>query len=717
MQHPLQIGLLTRTAVTSYNNPTVDASATYNPLLVYKDTSSTGGQTEKIIEDNEDIIKAKVLKTWTKDDTEAPTWEVPGFDSYGRRKSYVATLVPDGKELDYINFANPFSEKSWTNLDISTFVKAEGNSLDPNAPKNIYKDPSEDFTRDIYGATLPKVQSFTFDRKVDANTTVTDAFTSATARLALVKDTSEEGNHKNDVEGFNDNEVVGYDIVMVNALEVLPTPIFDKDGIRDEDTEVKLEWKKSKQGQPSDYDKIDKIEFYLGQSLTDPNSAPKTFVLNKVSGQDKFTGDGITAQIVGDKLVVTGLNLTKDAGKDLGAKYFATIAGDEVFGGIGTTRVLSDKISTPVESIQQEEKANSSDSPTIRFTVPTKVTSQVLAGTEYIAEKWDSKNNTWTKVGEKRLTVSDMKDDKYEGNDYFIGLEKNKVENNDIIRIVSKESNPLATYKQEDLTNYLENGYSKPSYSTRKTVTEPDPQDSAKTITKEVSAVTEAPALGKEGTQYVKLDLRGPAALVNEGEPARNIKAKDEKFRRFINIEDQLDEIIKGDVTLEINTSKKGKGNPNNERKYFESKQKALEYIYQLPRNDNMPSMWIYAKDMLGNVGVGTDKKDGIEVDYKPDLQLILSISDVKAFKKSVVLESTIAKTTVKLTIYNDKDQQVFECTGNIVNANEATVIELKNSDNVIYRLKKGDTIVFTGEATDGTNNYTSNPAHIIVRY
>ena len=658
-QKPLQIGLLTRTAVTGYGKPTVDASANYEPI------GEASG----------------VLKTW---DLNAATptdltWNVPGFDTLGRRKSYVSVVVPQGKEGEYTKFADPFTDQSWTTLGISTYTKSSGTSLDSNAPKNLYKDT--DVTRDPYGVALAKTQAFTLTHQetvAGATKDVTDAFTSATARKPLLTDDKEE--------------VTGYDIVMTNALESLPTPKFDK--VKDTDTEVNLEWKKGTAQKPTDYDKINKIEFYLDGV---------TYKLDKDTSTGNFTGGNVTAEInaTGDKLTVTGLDLTGKGGKDLQAKYFATVAGQETSGEIGSTRIISDKTSAPVTKMEQGVKENPSDNPKIKFTVPEKTLDQVGTGSKYIAEKWvpdsiDPSQGRWVKVGEKILKDADKKNGKYQGNEYDMEL-TGPVADSEKVRIVSYESNPDAEYTQEEkqADPSLMDGFSKPAYST--------------------GDKTTAPGTDGEGEKQVTLDLKGPSAVLETGETVGKINAKDEKFRRYINIKDQLDEVPNGNLILEINRSGNGKGDPNNEKLEFESKQKLVQYIYSLPRIDSMPSMWVYAKDRFGNEELDADNKGGIEVDYTATKQLILSISDVKAYRSSVVLKSSEDNANVTLTVYDKTGTKVAGATANIATKNTSQTIDLLKTDNTKYRLKKGDKIVFEGHVGNDKEFY-ANPTHVIVR-
>lgn len=667
-QKSLQIGLLTRTAVTGYGKPTVDASANYEPI----------GEA------------SSVLKTWDPNAATPTdlTWNVPGFDTLGRRKSYVSVVVPQGKENEYTKFADSFTDQSWSKLGISTYTKDKGASKDPNAPKNLYKDT--DVTRDPYGVALAKTQAFTLTHQetvAGATKDVTDAFTSATARKPLLTADKEE--------------VTGYDIVMTNALESLPTPKFDK--VKDTDKKVLLEWKKGTQADPTDYDKINKIEFYL-------NGNTYTFTKDQ---DGKFISGTKTATInaTGDKIEVTGITLEGMGGKDLQAKYFATVAGNETSGEIGSTRIISDKTSAPVTKMEQGVKNKPTDKPTIKFTVPEKTLDQVGTGSKYIAEKWvpdsiDPSQGRWVKVGEKILKDADKKNGKYQGNEYDMEL-PGPVADNDKVRIVSYESNPDAEYTPEEkqADPSLENGFSKPAYSTRKTIKVPDPNDPNdpnKTITKDISAVTEAPVDGEEGTQYVTLDLKAPTATATATE--------DEAFRRFIDIKGQLDEIPSGQkVTLEFGDTQ---GATGNKTITFETKEKAISYINQIPRDENMPKMWIIAKDIMGN-------QSTTELKYQQTYQCSVEVTNPRAGRPFIAVKSDMDGVEIVIEVYHD-GTKVAEGRATTTAADTIARLDFKkiedgNVTTDAYRLQAGDVLEIKGSVNKEGKLYTTNPLSIEV--
>lgn len=674
---------MTRTAVTGYGNPTVDATANYNPL------------------ESKYISDGVILKEWSKIGNQELKWHLPGYDELGRRKSCISVVVPDGKDDKYTNFANKFTSQSWSNLNISTNMKADGTALDPDAPKNYFYDG--DIYRDPYGASLAKTQSLTIGKDKDN----LDVFTSATARKVLLSGKSSDREEN--------REVTGYDIVMVNSLETLPTPSFEP--VRNTDKKVTLEWDKGTDSKPTKYDSIDKIEFYLpktnkkgelldeeGKVINENNQKPpaiEKIELKKdaTTGEFKSTDGNVKAVIdsTGKKLEVTGLDLTSKGGKDLKAKYFTTVAQKEVAGPEGTTKIIANKDSAPINEMRQGIKKDPRDNPTIKFTVPMKDLDQVGVDSKYIAEKWDSNSNKWVKVGEKVLGQNDKISGQYQGNEYEISLEN--VVDGDKIRIVSMESNPDARYtpEEEAANPRLEDNFSRPAYST--------------------GDENSAPDANKPGSKFVELDLKAPHSDTNDP-----IKAADEKFRRYINIKGSLDELPDNQkVVLEINYSGKGQKQQGNLVKEFDTKEKLVEYLYEIPRIEDMPDMWIYAKDKFGNME-HTDtpsKSDGIKIEYEKTYQCKVFVMDATQRKKYINVTSDKDNAKVTAVVYSG-NQELARGEATVTTANGYVRLALKVTGGAAYRLKKGDRIHITCEAP-GTENgknitYTTNPFDIFVR-
>lgn len=176
-----------------------------------------------------------------------------------------------------------------------------------------------------------------------------------------------------------------------------------------------------------------------------------------------------------------------------------------------------------------------------------------------------------------------------------------------------------------------------------------------------------------------------------------------EKFNRY--------QILKGTLKDTDNSIYKAelRNNNNNE---------VVDIDYEL-RDDNKTvvfdikcspqfSYTLTVYDSLGNKFIKS---------FEATKQLTLSISDVKAYRSSVVLKSSEDDANVTLTVYDKDGTKVAEATANIANKNTAQIIELiKATDNSKYRLKKGDKVVFQGYVGND-KEFNSNPAHVIVRY
>ncbi|MDO5037223.1 MAG: hypothetical protein Q4E37_02870 [Tissierellia bacterium] len=600
-QDHLKIGLLYRTAVTSYGVPTMDASANYNPI----------GDA------------ATVLQTWDpKAQTlEDPKWTLPGFDILGQRRSYVSVVVPQGKEEAYTKFASPFSETSWSKLGISTYIKTDGNALDKTGPINLYFH-NEDL-RDPYKMNLAKTQAFEL-----VHGTTVDAFTSATARKPLLN---------------TKREVVGYDIVMTQALETLPTPEFER--VKDTDKEIKLKWPGGEV-----YEGINRVEL----TVDGGENAPTYSLVKQADGS--FAGEnGLSAKIVNNQFLITGISLEGKGGKDMTAKFLKATSEGAMESAPGKTRILSDKTSAPVEEFKQTRKQG--ENPVVNFTVPDKTLDQVGVGSKYRVEKYDDKTDTWVLVGEKTLTEEDKVADKFGGNSYPVLLDPKKVKDGDTLRIVAWEANPDA-----------EDGFSKPA----------------------LSQVT------------VILDLQGPTG---------KITGKDESFRRFVNLTGELKDIPHGqEVTLEISGGGQEQGAQGNKKRTFSSEGAVISYLYQLDRQETMPTMWIIAEDKFGNQGVSP-------VVYQKTLQLGTSMLDAKARKKYVNVTADKDGAKVTLTVFQNGNTEVASGTVTIDTAGQYVQLNLLKEDGTAYRLKKGDRLHMTGILEEDGATYTANPVDKFIKY
>ncbi|KXO16922.1 hypothetical protein HMPREF3189_00374 [Clostridiales bacterium KA00134] len=177
------MGLLYRTHVTNFNDPTVHVDANYHPLRP-RDYGVNGS---KWVD-----YKNSVLKEYTGNNV--PTWRVRGYDQYGVRISYSLVEVPDEYMNDYINFTN-----DWATLGVQIFHHASGAGINPDAPADPWRD----------GRQVAKLQTVSIPNGKGG----VDAFTAATTR-ETVQDASQKGT----------NDYNGYNIKIANIPVDVPSP-------------------------------------------------------------------------------------------------------------------------------------------------------------------------------------------------------------------------------------------------------------------------------------------------------------------------------------------------------------------------------------------------------------------------------------------------------------------------------------------------------------
>ena len=548
---------------------------------------------------------AASLKPWDGKSTDALVWKLPGFDELGQRKSYVSVIVPDDKKDAYANFESP----NWDKLGAKTYIRLQDATAtqDPNAPKNLHENAGNP-----YGDPVAKDQTFTAG---------VDTFTSATSRKAL--ETTGE-----------DKEVIGYEIWNTSTpLEVLK-PVFDN--VYEDETEAKLHW--------TDAEKNAGIKKII---LTVADGAETTLVKQN---DGTYTDGTITAKPNGDKLVLSPLDLTGKAGKDIVAKYVVEKNGQKVTGPEGRITINERGTSAPVDNMKQIHNGDDGKSK-IEFTVPDPVLNKPTKGTVYTAQKWDETQNKWVDLGKVTL---DSDDDK--GTQKEITL-AGDVKDGDIIRIKSEQPN----LKPSDSTGTGDANYT--------------PQD------------------GDENRKYVKIDKVGPKATV---------EAKDEEFRRFIDLEGTINEIPDGrkvKITIDYKD-----GNPVEMEKEItvENRQNIIKELNTVLRKGieegNIPEIKIVAVDKFGN----SEKSD---VNYTESYQLKVFITGERAGKKFVKVSADKANATITIKVMNG-EQEVTTAVATVTTPNEFVKVKFDNG----YALKSGDELVISGIATEGEKTYTSNP-------
>ena len=403
----------------------------------------------------------------------------------------------------------------------------------------------------------------------------------------------------------------------------------------------------------------DETEAKLHWTDAEKNANIKKIILKVADGAETtlvkqkdgtYTDGTITATPNGDKLVLSPLNLQGKAGQDIVAKYVVEKNGQEVTGPEGRITINKRGKSAPVEDMKQIH--NDADGKSkIEFTVPDPVLNKPTKGTIYTAQKWDDTQNKWVDVGKVTL---DSDNDK--GTQKEITLD-DTVKDGDIIRIKSEQPglNPSDSTGTGD-ANYT-------------------PQD------------------GDENRKYVKIDKAGPEASVT---------AKDETFRRFIDLEGTINEIPSGrkvKITIDYKD-----GNPVEMEKEItvENRQNIIKELNTVLRKGieegNIPEIKITAVDEFGN------SQDSV-VDYTESYQLNVLITGERAGKKFVKVSADRANATVTIKVMNN-GQEVSSASATVMTPNEFVKLTFANS----YKLKSGDELVISGTATENGKTYTSNP-------
>lgn len=188
---PVYMGLLYRTHVTNFNDPTVHTDANYHPLKP-KDYGRNGTTLED--------YQNSVLKKY--DGNNTPTWRVRGYDEFGVRLSYALVEVPDEYLYQYMHFSN-----DWYTLGVQIFHRIGGQGkteLDPNAPLDPWDNKKQVAKLQTVSIPNPKKHG------------EVDVFTAATTRKTI-QDKKDEGT----------NNYTGYEINVVNIPVDIANPNVD----------------------------------------------------------------------------------------------------------------------------------------------------------------------------------------------------------------------------------------------------------------------------------------------------------------------------------------------------------------------------------------------------------------------------------------------------------------------------------------------------------
>ncbi|MDK7723050.1 hypothetical protein QP555_08545 [Peptoniphilus lacrimalis] len=472
-----------------------------------------------------------------------------------------------------------------------------------------------------------------------------DAYTSATSRKAVT------------VNRQGTKEVTGYTIWNTSTPIDIPKPVFDN--VWDTDTVVNLNWGDAER--KADIKKI-KLKVADGDEV----------VLEKQPDGTYKTADGtIKTTIFQNKLRIATLNLTGKEGKNIVAKYVVEKSGKEIEGPQGDIQINKKGTSAPVDRMKQTTN-DATGNPVVEFDIPNPTLNKPTKDTVYQVQKWDDTNKIWVDVPDAKYTMTDTDG---LGETKTISLlpktdaNPDGVANDDIIRIVSKQPDLIESASTQTM----------------------DTLGNVKGNIKDGITSTSV-----KGRNYVQLDMKGPEI--------DKAQAKDEAFRRFIDISAAIKEIPEGrKVTVEItypgeNPIKKtfeiSTDNPDADKSY------AIEYLNNILRKgaetNQVPTIKITAVDEYGNKG----EKN---VDYTATNVLQVKITGERAGKKFVKVTADKAGALVTIKVMRS---------GNELETATATISTAGTFERVNFtnRLASGDVLVVSGTATDNGKTFTTNP-------
>lgn len=475
--------------------------------------------------------------------------------------------------------------------------------------------------------------------------------------------TSATSRNAETVDRGGTDEVVGYKIWNTSTPIDIPKPSFDT--VYDTDTQAKLNW-----GEAEKNANIKKIKLKVADDAE--------VILEKQDDGSYKSADGkITAKPDGDKLVISPLNLTGKGGKNIIANYVVEKSGQDQVGPQGDIQINTKGYSAPVERMKQIPN-NGEGNPVVEFDIPNPTINKPTKDTEYRVQKWDKDNGKWVDVpgANYTMTAQDTL-----GSTKEIPLPEDEVADGDILRIVSKQPNSLesaSTQTMDTLGNV--------------TGEFDDPINDKSTKYK----------------NYIELDMKGPEI--------KDPKAKDEDFRRFIDLSAAIKEIPEGrKVTVEVEypdgekfekTFEISTDNPNADKTY------AIEYLNNIVRRgseqNQIPTIKITAVDEFGN-------KVEEKAKYEATNVLQLKIRGERAGKKFVKVSADKANATVTIEVMNgEKDHPSGKI--NVEKAGTFEKLIFKNKDGSDYRLQSGDVLVLEGTATEDGKEFTSNPYKLIIK-
>lgn len=344
----VKVGLLFRTAVTNFKDPTVHKAANYYTI-----------DQGKYALPNKNLEGYKLLEV---SDGGTVKFTVPGYDTLGQRLSYSAVETKVNEENKYYEFKN-----DWASLGITIYTRIpEG---DKPAVNEGPIDPADNDRREA------KIQSITIP---DSDPSTIDTFTSATTRNSIpTSKTSGEFDLK------------GYDITMYNVPREVPTPIFET--VYDGDTSFKLK------ADGLGLAVVDSVELKLPGSnefvrfkYYNADGVWKQVKQNPDTGaSEKWIPEDDTNNVIGGITVEdTGadkkLKFTRKSGAPAfkeNDKIYAKYWKAALNGNIGETTVLALPTNVPVQKVIQERNQYDDDKDPDHQSPKVVISSEIPAGT------------------------------------------------------------------------------------------------------------------------------------------------------------------------------------------------------------------------------------------------------------------------------------------------------------------------------------------------
>lgn len=345
--HDVKFGLLYRTAVTNWNDPTVLQAANYYTL------------------NPANLKDQEILKEWKKDEQNTLTWSVPGYDILGQRISYIGVEVPVGEEATY---AQHKGADDWSTLGINVYMRI------PQTGGNAIQDKDAPFDPMNPLVKLSKSQSVSIKKPGSKDV---DAFTAATSRKPLGVDTATQGKKDSKLGPKEIAQITGYEITVTNIPVDVETPKF-KGNIYDGEKVATIY-------KPKD-DAINKLVVTFTR---DGNKVDQTFTKdpNAVDAWTSATANP-AFKIVTDKDGDVVIELeNKDIYYKTGDVITAKFAKGEVYSKEATNTVQAKVDANKITDIEQipfdRDRTEEPDTVKIRVTIPNPTPGAPSAGSKF----------------------------------------------------------------------------------------------------------------------------------------------------------------------------------------------------------------------------------------------------------------------------------------------------------------------------------------------